>query len=440
MHSMRPHTFPFALLALALFSLPLAANAQSVTYHYRHYLFTLPASSAWRTAGEAWTYDGEPFDPPPSMLVDGDDVPSLPPGVERTTQDGWNRDAIAASIREQIADALARDPGKVTIARSSTGAIVFDGVGLPGRQVDVQAAADLTVAALENDVSDVFLPVTETQPQITVDPTLQQQGLKEVVTVGESDFSNSPVNRRHNIAVGLQKFNGTIIPQGSAFSFDKTLGRVDGSTGYYKELVIKGDQTVPDFGGGLCQVSTTAYRGIWEYGFPILKRINHSYIVSHYSPQGTDATVYPPGIDMQFLNDSPAPLLIQTYAEDSQAYFIFYGTRDDRRSEIFGPFLWDRTPPPPPRTEYSMDVAPGATKKVGDAVPGEKALWYRFLTTGTGAENIESVYSSYEARPLYTLIGVAKMPAGSSGASIPTTYMEDQSGVTLPLQPYRGLP
>ncbi len=420
--------------------MPLSVSAQTVTYHYRHYLFTLEASPAWQSAQDVWLYNGEPFDPPPTMLTDGDATAPLPAGVSKGEKPGWNRDAIASSIRSEIADVLAREPGSVVISRSGTGAITFAGVGLPGREVDVSETVAMTVMALENGVSDVLLPVTETQPKITVDPALEKEGIKEVVTVGESDFSNSPVNRRQNITVGLKKFNGTIIPQGSTFSFDKTLGRVDGTTGYAKELVIKGDQTVPDYGGGLCQVSTTAYRGIWEYGFPIVKRINHSYIVSHYSPQGTDATVYPPGIDMQFQNDSPGSLLIQTFAEGTQAYFIYYGSRDDRKSEIFGPFLWGRTPPPPPRTEYSTDLQPGEKKKVGDAVPGEKAMWYRMLQTGTGSEKMEPVYSSYEARPLYTLIGVAKMPAGGSGASLPTMFMEDQSGVTLPLQRYRGLP
>ena len=116
-----------------------------------------------------------------------------------------------------------------------------------------------------------------------------------------------------------------------------------------------GEHTLPEYGGGLCQVSTTAYRGVWEYGFPITGRRNHSFAVSYYAPHGTDATIYPPHTDMKFLNDSPGALLLQTYHENDRAYFIYYGTKDDRTAEVIGPYTWDFRPPPPDRTDYTTE-------------------------------------------------------------------------------------
>jgi vancomycin resistance protein YoaR len=270
--------------------------------------------------------------------------------------------------------------------------------------------------------------VIETQPTVTVtDPELRAAGIKEIVTIGESEFSNSPANRRHNIATGLAKFNGHLIPKDTVFSFDETLGPVDGSTGYLKELVIKGDQTVPDYGGGLCQVSSTAYRGVWEYGFPITQRRNHSYSVNHYAPYGTDATVYPPNVDIKFKNDSPGALLMQTYAKGDLAFFVYYGTHDARESDVLGPYVWDRVPPPPDRTEYTTDLAPGEKKKVGERVPGLKAAWYRIVKSPDGTEKMEPVFSNYQARPLYYLVGVESLPAAGtgSGSDIPTWFESD---------------
>ncbi len=408
-----------------------SAAQPSLTFRYRHFLFTVQPAAAWRTQREAWTFDGKPFSPSSSLLVDGDNLPPLPPGVMRTHEEDWDRGMIRRALEAKVALPLRREPGSVVIKRTGTGTggsgtVTFEGVGLPGREVDLDRAVDLTVAALENGVREVFLPVIETQPQIRVeDPLLRAQGIAEVVTVGESDFSNSPINRRHNIAVGLGKFNGHLVRPGETFSFDTTLGRVDGSTGYRKELVIKGARTEPDYGGGLCQVSTTAYRGVWEYGFPIAKRVNHSYTVSHYFPQGTDATVYPPSVDMQFVNDSSGALLIQTHKEGDLAYFIYYGTRDARRSTLLGPFIWDRRAPPPDRTEYTTEIPPGERKKLGERVPGLKALWVRIVQK-SGEEKTEPVYSFYEARPLYTLIGVEKLQFGTgTGSEIPTVFMED---------------
>jgi vancomycin resistance protein YoaR len=39
----------------------------------------------------------------------------------------------------------------------------------------------------------------------------------------------------------------------------KTLGEVDAANGYLPELVIKENKTIPEYGGGLCQVGTTVF-------------------------------------------------------------------------------------------------------------------------------------------------------------------------------------
>jgi vancomycin resistance protein YoaR len=181
---------------------------------------------------------------------------------------------------------------------------------------------------------------------------------------------------------------------------------VNASTGYWQELVILGERTLPDYGGGLCQVSTTAYRGAWEYGFPITQRRNHSFAVRYYSPAGTDATIYPPSADMKFLNDSGHAILLQTYVDGDNAYYIYYGTDDGRQSEIIGPYTWGSMAPPPDRTEYTTDIPPGTTRKVGERVPGVHAAWFRAVRYPDQEEQIESFYSIYEARPYFLQIGV----------------------------------
>lgn len=412
------------LLAAALPLLPETADAAipNLTYRHGHHLFTVTARDTrdWQGEREVWTYRGMPVNPPASLRVDGDDVPPLPEGFERGTRPDWDLGAIRRTIEQRISSRLDRAPGSVIISRNASGSIVFEGAGFPGREVDLDAAARLTAEALESGATDITLPVIETRPSVTVtDPDLRGKGITELVTVGESDFTGSTQNRIHNVRVGLEKFNGHLIAQGETFSFVKVLGPVDASTGYRKELTIIGDKTLPDYGGGLCQVSSTAYRGVWEYGFPIVQRKNHSYAVSYYAPQGTDATVYPPDVDIKFLNDSPGALLIQTVIDvpNTKAYFLYYGTRDDREADVFGPFVWDRTGAPPPRTEYTRDLPPGVRRKVGEAVNGMKTAWFRVVRKN-GEEKVESVYSTYQARPLYWQIGAsAEAPSGSGSLS-----------------------
>lgn len=432
---------PSLITLLSLFAaafLPFRAEAAPIelTLRHEHHIFTIRPDRypGWKTTHEEWTFEGSPIRIPQELRADGDAVMSFPPGISRRAVAGWNTDAIEATLRATVADALDRAPGRVTIGRDVEGKITFDGIGLPGRKMDLPAAAALVAAALEANVPDVVLPVITEQPSITVnDPDLAKLGIQEVVTVGESDYTGSPVNRRHNIAVGLGRFNGYVIPQGSVFSFNEVLGPVGAAEGYRRELVILGERTLPDYGGGLCQVSTTAYRGAWEYGLPIEDRRNHSFAVRYYGPQGTDATIYPPNTDMKFRNDTTGALLIQTHTEGNKAYFVYYGTKDDRQTEVIGPYTWGHIAPPPDKSEYTADIPAGSTREVGHRVPGMRAAWFRVLeppsaraSTGTTVAT-ESYYSIYEARPLFTQIGVeAGSPllqsASSSVSSEPLNF------------------
>jgi len=399
-------------LEFGILSVPVSFAAQlPLTYRHQHHIFELESNEQkdWKTHQEVWTHNGKPIKPLAEFRIDGDLIPQLPKGVIRHTVVTWDREAIRRILTERISSRLDREQGTSVIKMTGTG-VLFEGIGLSGLKVDLDKAVDLTIQAIENNISDVILPVEEIQPVLNIDKKLQKMGIKEVVSVGESDFSGSPLARKHNIRTGLAKFNGAIIEEGATFSFNKILGTVNRSTGYKEELVILGERTLPDYGGGLCQVSTTAYRGAWEYGFPITERRNHSFAVMYYSPHGTDATIYPPHSDMEFVNDSSGAILIQTYAdEQNRAYYIYYGTKDDRNSEIIGPYTWDHQSPPPDRTEYTKDIPPGTTRKAGGRVPGLIAMWYRIVSRGD-EEIVEPFYSVYEARPNLTQIGVSDMP------------------------------
>ncbi|MEA3273513.1 MAG: VanW family protein [Patescibacteria group bacterium] len=186
--------------------------------------------------------------------------------------------------------------------------------------------------------------------------TIGALGIETLVGKGESNFSRSPRNRRHNIATGASKFNGTVIASGETFSFLTILGPVTAATGYLPELVIKANKTVPEYGGGMCQVSTTAFRGAVNSGFEVIERVSHAYPVSYYSPQGSDATVYIPSPDLKFINNTPAHVLVQTKIVGNILTFEFYGTHDGRRVETIGPITYDRKPDGAMRAKWTQKV------------------------------------------------------------------------------------
>lgn len=210
-----------------------------------------------------------------------------------------------------------------------------------GQAIDAYQSSWAVLKALEHNQASSSLDVIITQPSQSLSD-INNLGIRELIAQGVSNFKGSPQNRRHNITVGVEKFKGLIIPKDMEFSFNKYLGPVDGEHGFLPELVIKKEGTVPEFGGGLCQVSSTAFRAAMAAGLPITQRKNHAYAVSYYSPQGTDATIYPGVVDLKFVNDTPGTILVWPYFKDNNTLaFDFYGTKDSRQVVLQKPVQWD---------------------------------------------------------------------------------------------------
>ncbi|OGE75747.1 MAG: hypothetical protein A3C85_04485 [Candidatus Doudnabacteria bacterium RIFCSPHIGHO2_02_FULL_48_21] len=216
------------------------------------------------------------------------------------------------------------------------------------------------------------LPLLSRQPAVKL-ADLNHFGIKELLAVGKSDFSGSSSARINNIRVGASKYNGVILMPGEEFSFNKYLGPVDAENGFKPELVIKPEGATPEFGGGLCQVSTTAFRAAFFGGLPITQRRNHSYAVKYYewidddAPKavGLDATIYAPYQDMKFVNDTAGALLIWTRIEGHRLYFDFYGTKDQRQVAVDGPHPYDRKPSGAIKSTVSRKVTKdGKTEEV----------------------------------------------------------------------------
>lgn len=283
------------------------------------------------------------------------------------------------------------------------------------------------VAGIKSDedlaeVAELILPVKDVEPAVT-DTAIEDLGIKELIGTGTTDFSGSPSNRVHNIGNGTEYLKGLLVEPGEEFSTVGALGAVDASTGYLPELVIKENKTIPEYGGGLCQVSTTLFRAVLNAGLNITERRNHSYRVSYYEREvgpGLDATVYLPKPDFKFVNDTPGWILIQGRIEGQKLTFELYGTDDGRVATLDGPHtLWTKAPPP---SEYIDDpsLAPGETKQIEHAHAGAKTT-ATYIVTKDGKEihnqTFVSIYKSLPARYLRGPEAPVEQPAPESADS-----------------------
>lgn len=252
-----------------------------------------------------------------------------------------NRDAIEQYLRSTVMPAVARAAANAQLQVSDNRATVFTPPS-PGRELLVTESTTGVLRGLASGAEIVKLVTRAIPPTVTSTPEMEAYGIRGIIARGESDFSGSPKNRRHNIRVGAEKYHGLLIPPGAEFSFNTNLGPVDGVHGFLPELVILHNVTTPQFGGGLCQVSTTMFRAAVHGGFPVTARKNHAYAVSYYGKPGFDATIYPPNPDMRFTNDTAGHLLVRMELTGNTLAFELWGTPDGRKVEVQGPFTYDR--------------------------------------------------------------------------------------------------
>jgi len=328
-----------------------------------------------------------------------------------------NQQKLDQFIDENISKWLDRPSKDVNIYTDEKGKVIIDGQGSDGKKVQREQLKRAMELAVENGIDKVPVPTISLTPKINIADDLKSKGITERLAVGHTSYYGSPANRVVNVKVGASKFNGTLVAPDEVFSFDTRLGPVDDTTGFKKELVIKPEGTIPEFGGGICQVSTTMYRTALFAGLPIVERNQHTYAVSYYSQilgHGLDATIYLGGPDLKFKNDTGHYVLMQTYTEgDYELYIVFYGTADGRRVEMEGPYLSNHINPPP--TEYvpTPSLPAGATRDLEHSHPGFTAIWYRHLFDKDGKETKEPIETNYKAMPEKIAVGAAAAPAAA---------------------------
>src|SRR5205823_2077214 len=147
----------------------------------------------------------------------------------------------------------------------------------------------------------------------------------------ETFYGGDP-NRIHNVQLVAHLVDGKLIAPGATFSFNGTTGERNASKGFLEAPVIINGELETGLGGGVCQVSTTVFNAAYEAGLDITARTNHALYISHY-PQGRDATVDYPDVDLEFVNDTPHWLLLRTFVSADSLTVNLYGTPQHRRVE-----------------------------------------------------------------------------------------------------------
>ncbi len=276
-----------------------------------------------------------------------------------------------------------------------------DGVGLD-TDITTETFKD-AYFGLKNEVNVVTKNISG-----PVDP--QQYGIFALLGEGNSKFTGSAQGRMNNLILAASRTDGVLVPPGAIYSFNESVGEISAATGYDSAWIILGNRTVLGDGGGVCQTSTTLFRAILDSGLPVVTRNPHSYRVYYYeieSPVGIDASVYQPSLDLQFKNDTPNYVLVQTSwdLDEKTLTFRIYGTPDGREVEISEPVVTNEVSPPAPEYRDDPTLEKGVIRQIDFAAWGAKVSFTRKVTRDGEILYDDTFKTSYRPWKAIYLVG-----------------------------------
>ncbi|MCL1874508.1 MAG: VanW family protein [Clostridiales bacterium] len=192
------------------------------------------------------------------------------------------------------------------------------------RCLDLLLAADL----YQNPVK--ALTLEEVLPLIREDFELELAAAKaaqpELLATYSTKFNPGEKNRTINLKLAAAAINDTEIKPGSIFSFNTVVGPRSSANGYQKAIVFVGGAKELDYGGGVCQVSSTLYNAVLEAKLPVIERHPHGQPVT-YVPKGKDATVAFGILDFRFRNDLKETVKITAKTEENSITIELWKTK-----------------------------------------------------------------------------------------------------------------
>lgn len=151
--------------------------------------------------------------------------------------------------------------------------------------------------------------------------------LNKVLGEFQTNFKNSSNSRKNNIKKALENFDGKVLYPGEILSFNVTTGVRNEDNGYEKAKIIKNGMFVEEFGGGVCQVSSTLYNACLQADLEIVESHGHSLPVS-YVDSGFDAMVNMGSSDFVVKNNHDFPIIFTTCDENDVCLIRIFGKQN----------------------------------------------------------------------------------------------------------------
>ena len=237
---------------------------------------------------------------------------------------GLNADIeqLKASVTA-AASTVDRAPVNATIIETANGIEIRpDQLGLKTR---VAATVQNLKQSIERGEAGTVELLTDTVP-----PSVKAADLQEVtglVAAFSTTFYTDDENRSRNIEIAANALDGTLVKPGAVFSFNDRVGLRTPERGYLQATTLTSEGAVQDWGGGVCQVSSTLYNAALLADFSVVERSAH-YEPPAYVPLGQDATVADGQIDLKLKNARNHSTFVRSVVDGGKLEVRIYGKPD----------------------------------------------------------------------------------------------------------------
>lgn len=241
--------------------------------------------------------------------------------------------------------------------------------------LDFNISIDEAKALITGDKDSYTIPLKTLYPNVKTSD-IGIEAFPNLLSSYSTSFASSSSNRATNVSLATNKINGKVLMPGEVFSFNGTVGKRTPQAGFKVAGVYMNGQVATDYGGGICQVSSTLYNAVLRANLEIVDRSNHMFEVG-YVPIGTDATVSWGAPDFKFKNSRSYPIKIVTSSSNRKCVVKFYGLKESEEYDI--EIVSYRTGSVPYRTTYTTDssLAAGQQKVIQRGSNGAKSVAYR---------------------------------------------------------------
>ena len=202
----------------------------------------------------------------------------------------------------------------------------------------------------------VILPLGDVIPAITAEK-FEGIDFRNPLGTFQTNFSEGKAGRSRNLRRITELLTGYEIESGGTFSYNDVVGARTPENGFHLAPVIADGRIENDWGGGVCQPSSTLFNAALLAGMDSFQWSPHSR-VSGYVAAGRDATVVYGLIDFTFRNPHPESVFV--FATATQGIFT---------ASLFSKF----------KPEYKVEIH---SESWGRFFPGEKVIVDKSLAPG----------------------------------------------------------